>query len=242
MPEPQTAENRKHERSAASRDEVDLTGLTDAEREYLEVIYYLGARGEPVIGARMSEWLKVSAPSVTNMLQRLAKKGLVARIEGGPIGLTETGFTLAEAVVRRHRLLECFLVDVMGMPWHVIHEEAMHLEHGMSTLLARHIETLVGASETCPHGNPVPGNRETYPGPVRLDQAPQGQSFRLRRIVEEAEEDTDLMRYLQAHGVTPGASFVVDSSSPKFGVTLRQDEHSVALSAEVASVLWGDVV
>lgn len=217
------------------------SALTRKEREYLEVIYYLAARGEPVIAARLAEWLKVKPPTVTQMLQRLVRKGAIRRAEGGPVALTETGYEQAEAIVRRHRLLECFLVDIMGMPWHAIHEEAVRLEHGMSPLMVERMEALVGASLTCPHGNPVPGNRETYPGSVRLDQASVGQSFQLRRIVEEAEEDNELMRYLQAHGLVPGAACRIADASPRFGVVLEHEGHSVAVSSAVAGVLWGDL-
>src|SRR5215207_1604147 len=184
-------------------------GPTEKMREYLEVIYYLAARGEPVIGARLAEWMNVTPPTVTNIVKRMEDQGYITRDGRGDISLTEGGFTLAEAMVKRHRVLERFLVDVMGVPCHMIHEEAVRLEHNLSPLMEERIEALVGKSTTCPHGNPIPGNADGYSGNVRLDRADASTGFVLRRIVEEAEEDSNLMRYLQSNGLTPGARFDV---------------------------------
>ena len=122
------AETQKHS-SARRRHGKD--GPTDKMREYLEVIYYLAARREPVIGARLAEWMDVTPPTVTNIVHRMEEQGYITRDGRGEISLTEGGFTLAEAMVKRHRVLERFLVDVMGVPWHMIHEEAVRLEHNL---------------------------------------------------------------------------------------------------------------
>jgi DtxR family transcriptional regulator, Mn-dependent transcriptional regulator len=217
-------------------------GPTEKEREYLEVIYYLAARNEPVIAARLARWMGVQPPTVTHILAQLEdKKKLIARDARGEITLTPEGFTLAEAMVRRHRILERFLVDVMGMPWHLIHEEAVRLEHALSPTMEARITALVGDSTTCPHGNPIPGNAEIYAGDTRLDQVAPGAPFTLRRISEEAEENTDLIRYLQSNELVPGTRFDVSDSSPAFGVTLQRPGQSITVSPEVAEVLWGDV-
>jgi DtxR family Mn-dependent transcriptional regulator len=215
---------------------------TPREREYLEVIFYLAARDEPVIAARISEWLSVSAPTVSATLTRLTGKGLVARDETGGIKFTAEGYNLARAMVRRHRLMECFLVDVLGMPWEVIHEEAVQLEHSMTPLLAQRIEDLVGTALACPHGNPVPGNMESYSGTVRLDEAAAGLPFEIKRIVEEAEEDTNLMAYLFHNGLIPGTVVQVLNASAKYsGVLLqRADDQPVTLSREIAAAIWGN--
>jgi DtxR family Mn-dependent transcriptional regulator len=215
-------------------------GPTEKMREYLEVIYYLSARNEPVIGARLAEWMRVTPPTVTDIVQRMEKQGYIARDGRGEISLTDEGFTLAEAMVKRHRILERFLVDVMGIPWHMIHEEAVRLEHNLSPLMDERIEALVGGSTTCPHGNPIPGSGAGYSGNLRLDQAAAGTQFVLRRIVEEAEEDFELMRYLQNNGLTPGARFEVADQSPSYGVTLRRDGQTITLSPQIAGVLWGE--
>jgi len=215
-------------------------GPTDKESEYLEVIYYLSARNEPVIAARLAKWMGVQPPTVTHIVKQLEDKKLILRDAKNEIVLTEEGFELAEAMVRRHRILERFLVDVMRVPWDQIHEEAVRLEHALSPLMESRITELVGMSETCPHGNPIPGNCTTYPGDVRLDQAAPGKVFTVRRIVEEAEEDSELMRYAQANGLVPGTTFTVSDSSP-YGVTLQRDSQSVTVTPEVAASLWGTV-
>ena len=215
-------------------------GPTDKMREYLEVIYYLSTRKEPVIAARLGEWMRVTAPTVTNILRRMEDKGYIARDGRGEIKLTTEGFDLAENVVKRHRILERFLVDVMGIPWHMIHEEAVRLEPALSPLMEERIEALVGGSTTCPHGNPIPGAGVSHLGTHLLSQAVAASDFTLRRIAEEAEEDTDLMRFLQGNGLIPGRTFRVINSSPAFGVTLDHDGRSVAVTPQVAGVLWGD--
>lgn len=216
-------------------------GPTEKEREYLEVIYYLAARNEPVIAARLARWMSVQPPTVTHIVAQLEKKAYITRDTRGEIRLTPAGFTLAEAMVRRHRILERFLVDVMGMPWHLIHEEAVRLEHALSPAMEARITALVGASPTCPHGNPIPGNAVAYQGDTRLDGATPGAPFTIRRIVEEAEEDTDLIRYLQSNNLVPGATFTVADSSPAFGVTLKRLGQSITVSPEVATLIWGEV-
>jgi DtxR family Mn-dependent transcriptional regulator len=218
-------------------------GPTAKEREYLEVIYYLASRNEPVIAARLARWMGVQPPTVTHVLKQLEdKKHLITRDARGEIHLTPEGFTLAEAMVRRHRILERFLVDVMGMPWHIIHEEAVRLEHALSPTMEAHITALVGNSPTCPHGNPIPGNSDVFPGDTRLDQATPGKGYVVRRISEEAEEQTDLIRYLQSNGLVPGATFGVGDTSPTYGVTLTRRGHAITVSPEVAEFLWGEVV
>lgn len=231
------AETQKH---STSRRRHGQDGPTEKMREYLEVIYYLSARNEPVIGARLAEWMNVTPPTVTNIVQRMEEQGYIQRDGRGEIKFTDVGFTLAEAMVKRHRILERFLVDIMGIPWHKIHEEAVRLEHSLSPLMEERIAALVGQSTTCPHGNPIPGSGAGYVGKLRLDRAAVGSRFMLRRIVEEAEEDSELMRYLQNIGLTPGEVFEVADQSPSYGVTLRRGGQSITLSAQIGATLWGE--
>lgn len=225
--------------AASARRRHAQPGPTEKMREYLEVIYYLSARGEPVISARLAEWMHVTAPTVTNIVQRMEERGYITRDSRGEISLTPEGFALAEAMVKRHRILECFLVQVMGVPWHQIHEEAVRLEHALSPTMEARIEALVGQSATCPHGNPIPGNSDSYPGNLRLDQATTGQRFQLTRIVEEAEEDSSLMEFMQSNGLIPGRVFEIVAMSPAYGVTLRSDSQTTTLPPQIASKLWG---
>jgi DtxR family Mn-dependent transcriptional regulator len=217
-------------------------GPTEKEREYLEVIYYLAARNERVIAARLARWMGVQPPTVTVLLRQLEeKKKLITRNASGEISLTPEGFVLAEAMVRRHRILERFLVDVMGLAWHQIHEEAVRLEHALSPTMEERITALVGNSTTCPHGNPIPGNASGYEGHTCLIDAEPGRGFVIRRIVEEAEENSDLIRYLQANGLVPGTEFAVSAVAPAFGITLQRPGMALTVSHEIAELLWGEV-
>ncbi|NTU85769.1 MAG: metal-dependent transcriptional regulator [Chloroflexales bacterium] len=241
--QPVTESGRARSDHPRRRHHAGEEGPTAKEREYLEVIYYLAARSEPVIAARLARWMGVQPPTVTHVLQQLEdKKKLITRDARGEIRFTPEGFTLAEAMVRRHRILERFLVDVMGIPWHLIHEEAVRLEYALSPVMEARIISLVGASPTCPHGNPIPGNAEGYDGSTRLDQATPGSTFVVKRIVEEAEEDTDLICYLQRNDLVPGASFIVGDISPTSGVTLTRPGESLTVSSKVAEILWGEVL
>lgn len=214
---------------------------TEKMREYLEVIYYLAARSEPVISARLADWMKVTAPTVSNIVSRMEKQGYIHRDGRGEITLTEQGYTQAEAMVKRHRVLECFLAEVLGVPWHQIHEEAVRLEHALSPTLEARIEALVSRSQTCPHGNPIPGSGASYVGTVRLSQVEPGLRWTLQRIVEEAEEDSELMRWFQENSLVPGTTFEVTSNSATYGVTLKNDSHSITLTPQIASQIWGEV-
>lgn len=213
---------------------------TEKMREYLEVIYYLSARNEPVIAARLADWMHVTAPTVTNIVAKMEQRGYITRDSHNLITLTEDGFALAEAMVRRHRILERFLVDVMGLPWHQIHDEAVRLEHALSPTMEARIESLVGSSLTCPHGNPIPGNLASYPGTIQLSQAHPGHAFTIMRIAEEAEEQIDLIRFLQSNDLTPGSRLDVLDQSPAYGVTLRRGDQTITLTPQMALALWGE--
>lgn len=235
-----TAEASTKAPSARSRRTTD--GPTEKEAEYLEVIYYLAARREPIIAARLADWMHVQPPTVTAILKRMVEKGYISRDEKGAISLSDEGFRLGEEMVRRHRLIERFLVDVMHIPWHAIHDEAVRFEHALTPLMLSRIEELVGTSQTCPHGNPVPGNANGYVGHVRLDRAMVGTNWQVCRIMEEAEEDNELMRFMQGNDLVPGNIFAVQNSSPAFGVTLQRGDQTLTVSPEIAAVVYGQIV
>lgn len=234
IPAPKLANPRQRRR-------VGTDGPTTKERDYLETIYHLAQRGEPVIAAHVARWLGLQPPTVSHALQEMEKKGYIRRDERSEIALTMIGRTLAEEVIRRHRLLECFLADVVGVPWHLLNEEAAQIEPVLSRTLEARIAGLVPAATSCPHGNPIPGSDAGYPGSTRLDAAPAGVLFTIRRVDEEAEERTDLLRYLEANRLLPGTQFFIPDSSPTYGVTLRGCNRDITLSPEVAALLWGDL-
>ncbi|PDW03835.1 metal-dependent transcriptional regulator [Candidatus Viridilinea mediisalina] len=215
-------------------------GPTNKERDYLEIIYYLVQRDEPVIAAHVARWLSLQPPTVSHALQEMEKKAYIQRDERGEIALTAQGLELAEVIIRRHRLLERFLADIVGLPWYALHEEAVLLEHALSPLLEERITQLLGDATTCPHGNPIPGSGAHYTGGTRLDRAEAGTLFTIRRIEEEAEERTEFLRYLEAQRLLPGNQFFIPDASPDYGITLRSCNRDMTVSPEIAAVIWGD--
>lgn len=222
------------------RRRLGADGPTIKERDYLEILYYLSQRDEPVIAAQVARWLNLQAPTVSHALHEMEKKAYITRNDRNEITLAPTGIALAETIICRHRLLERFLFDSMQVPWAMVHEEAVNLEHALSPLLEQRVRDLVGAATTCPHGNPIPGSGAVYAGDTRLDRAVAGTLFTIRRLEEEAEEQADLLSYLEANLLLPGRRFFVPNASPTFGVTLRGCNRDVTLSPELAAMIWGD--
>lgn len=206
--------------------------------DYLQVLHYLTRDGYTVIAARLAERLNVSAPTVTATLQRMERDGLIRHGPRKEILFTAEGKQAAEDIVRRHALAERLLTDLLKMPWHESHEEAHGVEHVMTANIeARLLETL-GNPTTCPHGNPIPGLGSLAPDEFPLDGAHAGDELVIQRITEEAEEDPRLMRYLQEHGVKPGARVTVrEATSFNATIVLEGPLGSVSLGSAVAAKL-----
>jgi DtxR family Mn-dependent transcriptional regulator len=173
--------------------------------EYLETMLSLVEEGVPVIQARIAERLGRSAPSVSEMLDRLIDDGYVTR-DGRRLDLTESGRTLAEKVVRKHRLAERLLVDVIGLEWHKVHREAGRWEHVISDDVEARLIELLGDPATCPHGNPIPGSGSpASTAPTRpLAEVGSGERIRLLRISEEVELTLGSLTMLGEGGFIPG--------------------------------------
>jgi DtxR family Mn-dependent transcriptional regulator len=174
--------------------------------EYLETMLALDEEGVPVIQARIAERLGRSAPSVSEMLDRLTDDGYVSR-DGRRLSLTESGRTLAEKVVRKHRLAERLLVDVIGLEWHKVHREAGRWEHVISDDVEARLVELLGDPATCPHGNPIPGAHTPAPAVVTrpLTEVAEGERVRLFRVSEEVELNFGSLTMLDEAGFIPGA-------------------------------------
>jgi DtxR family Mn-dependent transcriptional regulator len=208
--------------------------------EYLQTIESLAEEGAPVIQARIAERLGKSAPSVSEMLDRLRTDGYVKR-SGRAITLTAQGQAIARSIIRKHRLAERLLVDVIGLPWHLVHEEAGRWEHVMSDDVEARLIELLGDPATCPHGNPIPGsaNRSTAPSPqVRLSEMDTGQTVRFERLTEGVEMDGAALRYLDDAGFVPGATATVSSKGPDGTLTLDLGNKTVAFGREFAQRLF----
>jgi DtxR family Mn-dependent transcriptional regulator len=201
-----------------------------AFEEYCECIYELKEDDVDVIQARIAERLQVSRPAVSEMIKRMEHEGLV-HIEGGRVRLTSTGEVLAETVVRRHRLAERFLTDVLGLSWAEAHSEAGRWEHVMSDSVEDAMNRLLGDPTTCPHGNPIPGSRYEAPDAVRLVDVGVGDSFTVSRIPEELEFTPGLLEYLEASAIQPGRSGTITAASPDGTMTIEIDGRHVGVGS-----------
>jgi len=177
---------------------------TVAEEEYLQSLFWLAEAGLPMTGANLACAMQLSAPTVHEMVGRLERDGYVTRGGDRSISFTPTGAEHAEGVVRRHRLIERFLTDVLGIPWDEVHEEAERLEHAMSPVLEERMLAAVGDAKTCPHGHPIVAGARL--SGVPLADVEVGASVRVLRFENEAE---DVLHYLRESGVEPGLTGVL---------------------------------
>src|SRR5437667_4781987 len=151
-----------------------LGAPSDVIAHYLEAIYYIRAEGEPPRSARLADWLGVSRPTVTAALRRMTRDGMVRMNSHKEIELTAAGRKAAEAIVRRHRIMERWLTDVLGLDWVAADEEAARLEHAVSDLVEHRLWETLGRPTRCPHGNPIPGYAELNRAEVRLSSLAPG--------------------------------------------------------------------
>lgn len=182
------------------------SAVTTVIEEYIATIYLLAADGAPVIGARLARQLGVAPASVTEMVQRLVRDGLVRLLDSKAIELTDAGESLAESLVRRHRLAERWLTDELGLAWSDAQDEAARLRHALSPAVEQRLASALGNPETCPHGNPIPGEagRGRGRGGVALTRADIGPALVVDRLAERAEREPAALRTLEAAGLVPG--------------------------------------
>jgi DtxR family Mn-dependent transcriptional regulator len=190
-------------------------GHHPAVEEYLETILELEESGIPPMRARLVERLGVSAPAVSETVGRLAREGYVTLDEQRVVHLTDEGRGYATSIMRRHRLAERLLVDVLKVPWHQVHEEAGRLEHAISANLEAHLVRLLGDPATCPHGNPIPGSASPASAdPLEaLGTLAPGTKAEVRRISEEIEADGDSMLLLEEAGLIPGNDVTIGATT-----------------------------
>lgn len=213
--------------------------LTETYENYLEAIYNMRDEGQKIINARLADRLGVKPPTVSQTLQRMARDGLV-KIDG-EILLTRQGHEIAEASIRRHRIIERFMSDILGIEWAVAHREAERLQHAISPLIEDKMLAALGHPTACPHGNPIPGMMSTRlpPEAITLDKALAQQAVKILRITEEGERDPRLLDYLQKQGLIPGAKLVVHEVVEYTGVvTFTKGGKSIALGLKAARTIW----
>ena len=204
--------------------------VTVAEEEYLQTIFWLMEAGLPITGANIARAMQLSPPTVHEMIKRLERDGYVTRSADKILHLTEDGRVEAEQITRRHRMIERFLTDVLGIPWDEVHEEAERLEHAMSPVLEERMRAAIGDARTCPHGHPIDG--------VRTEGAPLADvdvdaDVKVLRFENEAEE---LLHYLKEIGFEPGLEGKVASSGPE-SIVVRADDGDHEISRTVAETV-----
>src|SRR6188472_3096317 len=173
---------------------ITMVRMTDhatvAEEEYLQTLFWLQEAGLPMTGANVARAMQLSPPTVHEMIGRLERDGYITRAGDKSISFTGTGAEHAEGVVRRHRLIERFLTDVLGIPWDEVHEEAERLEHAMSPVLEERMLAAIGDAKTCPHGHPIVAGTRVAGVPL-------------------ADVAEDLLHYLKDAGLDPGLEATV---------------------------------
>jgi DtxR family Mn-dependent transcriptional regulator len=221
--------------------------LIDTTEMYLRTVYELEEEGVVPLRARIAERLKQSGPTVSQTVARMERDGLLT-VEGDRhLELTPEGRRHAIAVMRKHRLAECLLIDVIGMEWEEVHIEACRWEHVMSESVERRIVALLGTPTSCPHGNPIPGLDElgaaeppdlapalTGAGLLTLEQAlRQGSPTAVvRRISEQIQPDAGTMRELREAGVQPGRT--VSLARDGMGMLVSSDSGATTVDGIVA--------
>jgi DtxR family Mn-dependent transcriptional regulator len=213
---------------------MSSTHATPAEEEYLESLFWLFEAGLPLTGANLSRAMRLSAPTVHEMLGRLERDGYISRNPNPPtraIEFTPDGRTHAERIVSRHRMIERFLTDVVGVPWDDVHEEAEQLEHAMTPRFEAYVRSEVGDAKTCPHGHPIRVGE-------RIDGAPLadcvvGAKVTILRLENEAE---DLLHYLKEAGIEPGLEGEIAANDGEM-VTVRSDRGDASVTVSVAETV-----
>ena len=204
---------------------------TVAEEEYLQIIYWLQEAGLPMTGANVARAMQLSAPTVHEMIGRLERDGYITRGADKALAFTDDGRAHAQQIVRRHRLIERFLTDVLGVPWDDVHEEAERLEHAMSPVLEARMKAAIGDAKTCPHGHPI-NVGERIVG-VPLADVVVGAKVRVLRFENEAE---DLLHYLRDSGLHPGLEGIL-AASGEDEVAIEAEESRLSVTRSVAETV-----
>ncbi len=205
-----------------------------AFEEYCEAIFELAEDDVEVIQARIAERLEVSRPAVSEMIKKMEKEQLVS-VESGQIVLTSEGSKLANRVVRRHRLAERFLTDVLGLSWTQAHHEAGRWEHVISADVEAAFVRVLENPTTCPHGNPIPGSPYEEPASSALRDVAPGDTFTVTRIPEELEYREGMLEFLESSAILPGNIGTITSRSPDGTTTIEIAGTHVGVGAFASS-------
>lgn len=213
---------------------------TATVEEYLETIINMRSEGVARMPARLAERLGVAISTVTATLRRMERDGLARLEQRREVELTDRGEELATTLLRRHRLAERLLTDVLRVPWHEAHADACLLEHAVSPRVEKYLDEALGYPERCPHGNPIPGNTALVGGAAtRLSELAPGLRAVIEHVSEMAERQPEFMRTLNEHRVYPGQEIIVERAD-SFGGTIRVrvGSLSVVLGLPAAQHVW----
>ncbi len=211
--------------------------FAESIEEYLEGVYRLEREGPGVTTSGLAAELGVAPASVSGMLKKLANDGYLEQIARGEVRLTRKGLEVAVRVLRRHRLAERLLTDVLGMGWEEVHSEACMLEHAISDKVEQRLVELLGDPQTCPHGQPIPPRDLSDPirDGVPLAQLEVGQSAIVSGVTEDLPE---ILKYLGEMGLRPGVAIAIAAKAPMGGpVTISIDGHEYPISVELARLV-----
>jgi DtxR family Mn-dependent transcriptional regulator len=210
---------------------TEKPAITDAEEEYLQTLFWLFEAGLPMTAANVARAMQLSAPTVSEMIGRLVRDGYISRDADRTISFTESGRADAERIVGRHRMIERFLTDVVGVPWDDVHEEAEHLEHAMTPRFEAYVIASVGDALTCPHGHPIRVG-ERIDG-VPLADCDVAAKVTILRLENEAE---DLLHYLKDNGVEPGLTGEITAKDADT-ITVGFDNSASVVTISVAETV-----
>lgn len=207
---------------------------TISTENYLKALYHLQRDGGRVSSGALARAIQVAQPSATRALKALATSGMVEHEPYQGALLTDSGRAAALRVIRKHRLVEVFLVEVLGYDWDEVHDEAEQLEHAISDRLADRIDAFLGHPEVDPHGDPIPGADGTMPTHewVPLDSIPRGTSVTVERVLSQ---DTEVLRYMDSVGLRPSRSLKVVDRVPFEGpIVVRTADSEASISRMTA--------
>lgn len=205
---------------------------TVAEEEYLQILFWLHEVGLPMTGANVARAMQLSPPTVHEMIRRLERDDFITRADDKTISFTPTGLEQAEEIVRRHRLIERFLTDVLNVPWDEVHEEAERLEHAMSPVLEERMLAAIGDATTCPHGHPINVGQRVQGVPL-ADVAVDAR-VQVMRFENEAE---DLLHYLKDSGLEPGLKGVISATGDGEVTVTDADGTAITITRSVAETV-----
>ncbi len=217
---------------------------TVAIDRYLETIFCIAAEDQPVRPTRIAHWLGVKAPTVSIALRRLRAGGWIHTEMDRRVTLTPAGRAAAETIVRRHRLAECWLTDVLGLDWASAHLEANRLAASFSDTVLARLDRALDRPAICPHGHAIPGRSAPYGTVVALADLPPGTTATVRRISEIIEHESfQLLRDLAAAGVRTGVEVTVDADGRPGEVSLSVGDrhHALAVDPAAAGLIWVEV-